>query len=132
MVTDPIANMLTQIRNASNAKHPFTVTAASKQKERLLEVLKGEGFIDSYESFEDGDSKPMIKVRLSYCSDGAPVVKELHRLSRPGKRLYVGKDEIPAFRSGLGVVVVSTSQGVLTDRDARKRGLGGELICSVF
>ncbi len=132
MITDPIANLLTTIRNASDAGHPITATPASKQKERILKVLVEEGFIASYEAVENEDKKPVLKIRLQYAPNGRPLIRDVKRLSRPGRRLYVGKDEIPVFRGGLGLVLVSTSQGMLTDREARKRGVGGELVCSVF
>ena len=132
MITDPIADLLTQIRNATSRRHPLASTLASKQKERILKVLVEEGFIRGFESVQGADGKPMLKIRLAYTNSGVPVVREINRLSSPGKRVYVGKDEIPTNRGGLGLVVVSTPQGMLTDREARKRGVGGELICSVF
>jgi len=132
MITDPIANLLTAIRNASDAGHPVTYSPASKQKERILKVLHEEGFVAGYEATEDEDKKPILKIRLSFAPNGRPIIRNVKRLSRPGRRMYVGKDEIPKFRGGLGLVLVSTSQGMLTDREARKRGVGGELVCSIF
>ncbi len=132
MVTDSIADLLTRIRNASAAGHRSTVVPFSKQKERILSVLVDEGYIESFEKTEDDNGKPALSARLRYESTGIPVVRELRRMSKPGRRLYVKKDEIPRHKSGLGVIVVSTSHGVMSDREARKLGVGGELICSVF
>lgn len=132
MITDPIANLLTQIRNASRAGHVTTSTPDSKKKQAILKVLVDEGYIANFESTKDADGKPRLKIYLRFTNAGKPVVREINRLSKPGRRVYVGKDKLPKFRGGLGVVVVSTSQGMLSDREARKRGLGGELICSVF
>lgn len=132
MVTDSIADLLTRVRNASSAGHRTAVVPASKQKERILSVLMDEGYIESFEQGEDEDGKPVLEVRLRYQQSGTPVVRELRRMSRPGRRWYVKKDEIPRYKSGLGVIVVSTSHGVMSDREARKLGVGGELICSVF
>jgi len=138
MNTDPIADLLTRIRNAMMARHPVTKIPASIMSERILQVLVDEGYIDSFSREEDQSTvkkkhgKPVIKIFLRYTDSGEPVVRELNRMSRPGKRLYVGKDDIPRYKSGLGVVVVSTSLGVLSDREARKRGVGGEPLCSIF
>ncbi|MCB0359598.1 MAG: 30S ribosomal protein S8 [Bdellovibrionales bacterium] len=131
MYTDPIADLLTRIRNACSAGHVSTTIPASKQKEAILTVLKEEGFIGRFERRENG-AKPTLEVFLRYMNNGKPVIQELTRLSKPGRRRYVGKTDIPKFKGGLGVVVVSTSQGVMSDQEARKRGVGGELICSVF
>lgn len=132
MVTDSIADLLTRIRNAQLAKHPACMAPASKKKERILEVLVAEGYVERFERVEDQNNKPALKVYLRYESGGVPIVREMNRISKPGRRVYVGSDKIPYCKGGLGTVLVSTSQGVLTDQEARKRGLGGELICSVF
>ncbi len=132
MVTDQIADLLTRIRNAHTAGHPSVVIPASREKERLLNLLVEEGFLASVESLKDDADKPVLKAHLRYDDKGLPVIRELKRMSKPGKRIYVGKDDIPRNRGGLGVVVVSTSHGVLADREARKLGVGGELVCSVF
>lgn len=131
MITDTIADLLTVIRNASKAEHPSVMVAASKKKERLLEVLRAEGYIESYERTVNEKGHDYFKVILRYM-DGVAVIKELHRISSPGRRIYSSKGEIPRFRNGLGTVIISTSQGMMTDYTARKMGLGGELICSVF
>lgn len=132
MVTDQIGDLLTRIRNAQDAGHPTVAIPASTTKERLLKVLQEEGYIDGYESTKDKNDKPSLKVVLRYTNNGEPVIREIKRLSRPGKRVYVPKDRIPVLRGGLGLVVVSTPRGMLSDRSARKEGIGGELICSVF
>ncbi len=132
MATDQIADLLTRIRNAQGAGHPAVTVPASKTKERVLKVLEEEGYIASVESVDDLAGKPQLKIHLRYTADNRPVIRELKRMSRPGRRLYVGHDAIPAQRGGLGLVVVSTSKGMLSDREARRMGVGGELICSVF
>ncbi len=132
MVTDQIADLLTRIRNAQKAGHPVVSVPASKSKVRLLEVLKSEGFIEEIEKRKDSAGKEELKVYLRYAAGAKPVIREIRRLSRPGKRLYVPTDKIPRCRGGLGLVVVSTPMGMLSDREARKAGVGGELICSVF
>ena len=132
MVTDQIADLLTRVRNAQRAGHPSVYVPASGTKERILNLLVAEGYIANVERLEREEGKPEFKVYLRYDNRGEPVIREINRLSRPGRRLYVQKDDIPRNRGGLGVVILSTSKGVLSDRDARKEGVGGELICSVF
>ncbi len=132
MVTDQIADLLTRIRNAQTAGHPAVSIPASKNKERILKVLADEGFIASFEVLKDAKNMAFIKVYLRYQENNVPVIKEINRISRPGKRVYVAQDDIPSFKGGLGVVIVSTSQGMLSGKEAVKQGLGGELICSVF
>ncbi len=132
MVTDQISDLLTRVRNAQRAGHPSVTIPGSKTKERVLEVLKDEGYIAGVEATKDADSKPVLKVYLRYLDDNSPVIREIDRMSRPGKRLYVAADQIPTVKGGLGLVVVSTPKGMMSDRAARKEGIGGELICSVF
>ena len=132
MVTDQISDLLTRIRNAQRAGHPSVSLPASKTKERVLKVLQDEGYVASFESNKDHNGKPQLKVHLRYTNENQPVIREVKRLSRPGKRVYVSHEKIPVNRGGLGLVVVSTSRGMLSDREARRNGLGGELICSVF
>jgi small subunit ribosomal protein S8 len=133
MVTDPIADLLTRVRNAGNAGHEKVRVPASRVKRSVLGVLLQEGYIEAFEEVDaaHGAHKD-FEVVLRYGNDGSPVIRELSRISRPGRRDYVGVEDIPWFRGGLGTVVISTSQGMLCDRDARSRGIGGELICSVF
>lgn len=132
MITDQIADLLTRIRNAQRAGHPTVNVPASKKKQAVVTLLQNEGYIAGVEQTEDADGKPQLKVYLRYDAHGQPAIKELQRVSRPGKRIYVGKDEIPRNRGGLGMLVVSTSQGLLSDQQARNAGIGGEIICSVF
>lgn len=132
MVTDQIGDLLTRIRNAQNAGHPTVVVPASKTKANILQVLRDEGYVASYQEAQDADGKPQLRIHLRYDAQGIPAIRELKRLSRPGKRLYVPKDGIPWVKGGLGVVVISTSKGMMSDRKARTEGHGGELICSVF
>jgi len=131
-MTDPIADLLTRIRNASRAGHLTVNIPASKTKRTILEVLKTEGYLDKVEDFEDVSGHKNFKVYLRFSQQGRPIIRELTRLSRSGKRVYVGKEEIRKFRGGLGMYVVSTSKGMLTDSQARELGVGGELVCSIF
>lgn len=132
MVTDQIADLLTRIRNAQVAKHGTLRVPASKEKLRVLELLQKEGFIEKVSSETSESGKPELSVVLKYDRHGEPVINEIKRISSPGRRTYVPCKDIPKVRGGLGVVVVSTSKGVLTDREARKEGVGGELVCSVY
>ncbi len=131
MVTDQIADMLTRIRNAQMAGHPSVIIPKSGEKENIANVLLKEGYIEGVETI-DNDGKPVIKLSLRYDDNNQPIIKELTRLSSSGRRVYVGKEDIPQNRNGLGVVIVSTSKGVLSDLEARQLGVGGELLCSVF
>jgi len=132
VVTDQIADLLTRLRNAQRVNHPTVVLPASKVKESLLKLLQKEGFIANVVSEKDEKGKPALKVLLKYDNEGRGVIKEIKRLSSPGRRIYVRCQDIPKVRGGLGVSVVSTSKGVMSDKDARKEGIGGELVCSVF
>lgn len=127
---DPIADMLTRIRNAQMAGKAEVVIPASKLKSAISKVLQDEGYIAGYRT-EEVDGKPGLIVDLKYYQ-GKPVIVELDRVSRPGLRAYAGKEELPKVRGGLGVAIVSTSQGVMTDRAARAAGVGGEVLCTVF
>lgn len=129
MSTDSIADLLTRIRNASTAGHSSVVIPVSKVNKSILEVLKAEGFISGFETKEA--KFPMFEVGLKYYEDKVPLLKELKRVSKPGCRVYKQVDELPRVHSGLGICVVSTSQGVMTDREARKRKIGGELLAII-
>ena len=126
---DPIADMLTRIRNAQMAGKVSVSMPASKQKAAVCSVLKEEGYIGEYQVGEG--AKPQLTVELRYYED-KPVIAELDRFSRPSLRRYTGKNELPSVRGGLGVAIVSTSKGVMTDRAARAAGVGGEVLCTVF
>ena len=127
---DPLADMLTRIRNAQMAGKTAVEFPASKLKAAVCEVLKDEGYISDYAAAEEG-GKPCLRVALKYF-DGKPVIAEIGRVSRPGLRNYSGKDDLPQVRGGLGVAIVSTSKGVMSDRAARAAGVGGEVLCTVF
>lgn len=132
MYSDTIADLLTRIRNAQIAGHRIVMVPASKMKESIVNALIEEGYLLKFDKVEDENKKPALKIYLKYLDIGTPVIKEIHRLSRSGRRVYVGKEEIPRFRAGLGTVLLSTPKGILCDREARREGIGGELICSVF
>ncbi len=131
VMTDPIADMLTRIRNASSVKHEAVDIPRSKLKEELARILKEEGFIKEYRVLED-DKQGKIRVYLKYDSNKGQVIKGIKRISKPGLRVYANKDEVPRVLGGLGVAIISTSQGIMTDRLARKEGIGGEVICYVW
>lgn len=130
-VTDPIADLLTRIRNAQKAKHDVVVVPASKMKIALTAILKQEGFIRAFKCIRDS-KQGIIKIALKYDEEGQGVINTLERRSKPGRRLYVDRESIPYVKNGFGLGILSTSQGVLTCREARKRGIGGEYLCSVF
>ena len=127
---DPIADMLTRIRNAQMAGKPTVDMPGSKLKTAVGNVLKEEGYIAEFAAAEQ-DGKPRLSIELKYYQ-GKPVIAEIDRISRPSLRQYVSKDELPSVRNGLGVAIVSTSQGVMTERAARAAGVGGEVLCTVF
>jgi|SRR5690625_932792 len=126
---DPLADMLTRIRNGQQAGKAIVPVPASRLKIGVAEVLKQEGYIDGYDV--EGESRPVLHIHLKYF-DGRPVIEELSRYSRPGLRRYSGKGSLPSVRAGLGVAIISTSKGVMTDRAAREAGVGGEVLCTVF
>jgi small subunit ribosomal protein S8 len=127
---DPIADMLTRIRNGQMAGKPSVEMPASKLKQAIAGVLQEEGYIGAF-NVESNEGKSTLSVELKYF-EGKPVILEIDRISRPGLRSYAGKNELPSVRGGLGVAIVSTSKGVMTDRAARAAGVGGEVLCTVF
>jgi len=129
-MTDPIADFLTRIRNAATARHRVVDVPASKLKESLALILKDQGFISDYQKVEEGP-QGVIRLVLRYIN-GAPSVIGLQRISRPGLRRYAGADELPRVKNGLGIAVISTSQGLMTDKEARSRNIGGEVLCYVW
>ncbi len=131
MYTDPIADMLTRLRNANTALHPEVSMPASKLKEEIAKILSAEGFVDSYK-VEDARVGKSLTLRLRYGRDRARVLQGVRRVSKPGNRVYKGAREIPRVRGGIGVAILSTSQGLLTDREARRRNVGGEVLCEVW
>jgi small subunit ribosomal protein S8 len=129
MMTDPIADMLTRIRNAQSASKADVTMPSSKLKSAIAKVLLDEGYIAGFSS--DNEAKPQLTITLKY-HQGRPVIDEIKRVSRPGLRIYKSKDELPRILNGLGVAIVSTSAGVMSDREARAAGRGGEIICTVY
>lgn len=129
MMTDPIADMLTRIRNALSAGKLNVNMPDSKQKRAIAQVLKDEGFIADFAQAE-ADAKPVLNIDLKYYQ-GKPVIENIKRISRPGLRIYKGKNELPKVMGGLGVAIISTSKGLMSDRTARKAGFGGEILCTV-
>jgi small subunit ribosomal protein S8 len=129
MMTDPIADMLTRIRNGQSANKAQVTMPASSKKQAIAEVLKAQGYISDY-AVEDAEGKAMLNITLKYYG-GKPVIERIERVSRPGLRIYRGKDDLPSVQGGLGVAIVSTSKGVMSDRAARAAGEGGEVLCYV-
>ncbi len=131
MVTDPIADMLTRIRNASLVRHRRVSVPYSKLKEAVAKILVDEGFISGY-SVTDEAPQPNLVMGMKYTGKGNPVITGLERVSKPGRRVYLGYRDIPWVRSGLGVAIVSTPKGVMTGRQARREQVGGEILCNVW
>ena len=132
-MTDPIADMLTRIRNANTAMHDEVLMPSSKQKEALAGILKKEGYIEDYQVAANGDRPgSTLTVTMKYSPERARTISCLRRVSKPGLRVYKPAQEVPRVLGGLGVAVVSTSQGLMTDREARKRNVGGEVLCFVW
>lgn len=129
-MSDPIADMLTRIRNALQVRKNEVSFSNSKTKKSILDVLVSEGYLESYSEFEE-NGLPNINVKLKYFQ-GKPVIEEIIRISKPGRRVYSKADDILQVRDGFGVAVVSTSNGIMTDKQARKAGVGGEIICTVY
>ena len=130
-ISDPIADMLTRIRNASRARHAEVVVPASRTKREIARILLAEGFVASVREDRDG-SLPILRVELKYVDGKVPVVSGLKRISKPGLRVYAGKTDIPRVLGGLGIVIVSTSQGIMTGAQARRAQLGGEVLAYVW
>ena len=130
-MNDPLGDMLTRIRNAQMRGKSTVETPASKLRAWVLDVLADEGYIRGYEKTTGKDGHPAIEISLKYY-EGAPVIRELKRVSKPGRRVYMGSSDIPQVRQGLGVSIVTTSKGVMSDANARANGVGGEVLCTVF
>jgi small subunit ribosomal protein S8 len=131
-MTDPIADMLTRLRNACISKHRRVDMPVSKMKIEIARILKENNFIQDYRTVETEEGRTLLRVVLRYAAGGQPVIRELKRVSTPGLRKYVGVGEIPRVRNGLGMAILSTSQGILSDREARQRRAGGELLALVW
>jgi small subunit ribosomal protein S8 len=130
-MTDPIADMLTRLRNAAMARHAFVAMPSSKMKEAIAAILKSEGFIQDFEVLADGVKKT-LRIQLKYTTERQPVLTGLKRISRPGRRVYSGREDIPLVLSGMGIAIVSTPKGVMTGKDARRQGVGGEVLAFVW
>ncbi len=131
VMTDPIADMLTRIRNANDAGHKTVEMPASKEKKAIAQILLEEGYINKIDYIAD-EKQGVIKITLKYGENKSRVVAGIKRISKPGLRVYAGKDDVPKVFNGLGIAIVSTSKGVMTDKKARKAGVGGEVICYVW
>lgn len=132
MLTDPISDMLTRIRNATMARHDRVVVPGSKLKRHVAEILVGEGYVSSVANDVDDRGHETLVLVLKYGRDRAPAIEGVRRVSRPGRRVYKACSELPKVRNGLGISVLSTSRGVMSDREARKQGVGGEILCEVW
>ena len=130
-ITDPIADMLTRIRNANTAKHETVDVPASNMKKAIAEILNEEGYIAGYQMIEDG-KQGVIRIALKYGPNKEKVISGLKRVSKPGLRIYAGAEELPRVLKGLGIAIVSTSKGIMTDRAARKQNIGGEVLAFVW
>lgn len=131
MMTDPIADMLTRVRNGGHSGKAEVAMPSSKLKEQVAGILAAEGFIEGFQTRQEGVQRELV-LRLKYGADRTPVINGIRRVSKPGRRVYSGAGDLPRSHGGLGVLVVSTSQGLLPDREARKRRLGGEIMCEVW
>tara|TARA_B100000029_G_scaffold513080_1_gene611525 strand:- start:333 stop:731 length:399 start_codon:yes stop_codon:yes gene_type:complete len=129
--TDPIADMITRIRNAQLRTLSTVLIPNSKLRARILDVLKDEGYISDYKNASKDKNNKFLLVNLKY-NNGIPVIRDISRVSRPGRRIYTKADSIPKIQNGLGIAIVSTSKGIMTDNDARTKKIGGEIICRVF
>lgn len=130
-MTDPIADLLTRIRNANVVRHEMVEVPSSNIKKAVANIMLQEGYLKNIEEYNDG-SVPMLRLTMKYGANKQRIITGLRRISKPGLRVYCGKDETPKVLNGLGVAVISTSKGIVTDRDARKLGLGGEVICYIW
>jgi small subunit ribosomal protein S8 len=130
-ITDPVADYLTRVRNAQKARHPYTDVPASKVKRAITQILLDKGYIRNYLNIDDG-KQGLLRVYLKYNRSGEPAIREIKRVSRPGVRRYAQAGSLPRVRNGLGVAIVSTSQGVMTDKEARRAGIGGEVLATIF
>jgi small subunit ribosomal protein S8 len=131
MLTDPIADMLTRIRNSVLIKAEKVDIPASRLKVEIAKIMKEEGFIKSYKIIKDR-KQGVLRVTLKYAQDNKPIVEGLKRISKPGRRVYVSKDEVPSVMSGMGIAVVTTPKGILTDKACRREGVGGEVLCYIW
>ena len=132
ITTDPIADMLTRIRNANTSRHKTVDIPSSKMKVSIADILFKEGYIKSYEEIKDVNTQGVIRITLKYDEKGTRVIDGLKRISKPGLKVYAGKDELPKVLNGLGIAIISTSKGIMTDKQAREEGIGGEVLAYVW
>ena len=130
-MTDPLGDMLTRIRNAQMRGHNVVATPASKLRKRVLDVLQDEGYIRGYMQVEHQDGRPQFEIELKYY-EGAPVISRIRRVSKPGRRVYSGVDDLTPVQNGLGISILSTPKGVMSDSAAREHNVGGEILCQVY
>jgi small subunit ribosomal protein S8 len=131
MMTDPISDLMTRIQNAARRGHTSVTVPASKLKAEVLRVLRAEGFIGKVDR-EEADGHPVLKIQLRYVAEGQSVITGMRRVSKPGKRVYVGKDRVPTVMAGMGLAILSTSKGVMTGQESRRANLGGEVLCHIW
>ena len=131
MVTDPIGDLLVRLKNGAQRRFETVTVPTSKLKRGILEILKREGYVDSIAD-EVRDGHPVLNVRLRYIAEGQPMITGMERISKPGRRVYVGSEDIKKVRNGIGLSILSTSKGIMTDQESRKSHLGGEILCSVW
>ena len=131
MVTDPISDLLVRLQNGFRRRHDVVNVPTSRLKREILRILQNEGYIQSFQA-DVVDGHPVLKVQLRYVGEGEPMITGMQRVSKPGRRVYVGTREIPRVRNGIGMAILSTSKGIMTDQASRKAGLGGEVLCAVW
>ncbi|MBU1178328.1 30S ribosomal protein S8 [Patescibacteria group bacterium] len=131
-MTDPIADMLTRIRNAQAVKQPSVLMPYSKVKLEVGKILEREGYVKQSKEFKQPEENKLIKIQLKYDENDQPIIKKIKRISKPGCRVYCQKGKLPRILQGMGIVIVSTSKGLMTDQEARRAGLGGEILCEVY
>ncbi|GIV59283.1 30S ribosomal protein S8 [Rhodocaloribacter litoris] len=130
-ITDPVADYLTRLRNGQQARHRHVDVPASRLKRAITQILQDKGYIRNYLNIDDG-KQGLLRIYLKYDADGNPAIRDLRRVSRPGLRRYVGADDLPRVRNGLGIAIISTSRGVMTDKEARRLHIGGEVLAYVY
>lgn len=131
MLTDPISDLLIRLKNGAQRRHETVAVPTSRLKRAILEILKREGYVEAIED-QVHDGHPMLTVRLRYVAEGQPMITGLERISKPGRRVYVGSKDIPKVLNGIGMSILSTSKGIMTDQESRKNKLGGEVLCSIW
>jgi small subunit ribosomal protein S8 len=131
MLTDPIADLLVRLENGARRRHETVKVPASRLKRQILGILGKEGFIQSFEEGQE-DGHPILTIQLRYIDQERPMITGMRRISKPGRRVYIGREGVPKVRSGIGLAIISTSQGLMTDGESRRAGLGGEVLCSVW